>query len=57
MTEQTTLSEYRAGQLNVLEILEQFILQQQKHGRKYFSCEQIYGVVRSIRLNLQEKWK
>jgi len=57
MTEQSTLNEYQAGKLEVLETLEQFIIREQERGRRYWSSEQIYGLIRSIRLNLQEKWK
>lgn len=57
MTVQTTLNEYQAGKLEVLEILEEFVRRQQKQGRMYYSSEQLLATFRSIRLNLQEKWK
>jgi len=57
MTEQTTLNEYQAGKLEVLEILEAFVEREQKRGRKYYSAEQLLATFRSIRYNLQEKWK
>ena len=57
MTVQSTLSEYQAGKLEVLEILEAFVEQQMKHGRKYYSAEQLLATFKSIRYNLEEKWK
>lgn len=57
MTVQTALNEYQAGKLEALEILLQFVEHEQKRGRQYFSCDQLYQVIRSLILNCQEKWK
>lgn len=56
MTHQTTFNEFQAGKIEALEILEQFVLNQKQRGRVYFTVEQIYDVIRTLRLNLQEKW-
>lgn len=57
--QQTTLAynDYQAGKLEVLEILEAFILRQKTYGRQYFSCDQLYHIFKDMRLNLEEKWK
>lgn len=57
MTVQTTLNEFQAGKLEALEILQQFVEHERQRGRKYFTVDQIYTVIRSLILNCQEKWK
>lgn len=56
MSEQTTFNEFQAGKIEALEVLEQFLVTQEKRGRQFWTTEQIYGVIKSLRLNLQEKF-
>jgi len=57
MTEQKSLvhSDYREGQLNALWILEQHVAEMQARGKQFWSSEQLYQVIRSTRLTLEEK--
>lgn len=47
-------ADFKLGQISACKIFEEYFLEQEKRGREFWKSGQVYSVIRSVRLNLEE---